>query len=299
MSDQTLKVIAGAPDQPVVIAGVEIQCYVLEDETRVLSQRGIFRGIGASRGGTRNDRGAQIPRFLASKTIYPFVSNELSVALNSPIEFQPPEGGRTAYGYPATLLADVCETILAARDAGVLHPRQLHIANQCELLMRGFARAGIVALVDEATGYQRIRAERALAAILEKWITNQVQAWTRTFPLDFYLEIARLKSWPKSYSIKRPSIVGHYTNDFVYARLAPGVLDELKKRTPRLPSGRLKNRYFQWFTPEHGHPKLKEHLAAVLALLRAAPNWNSFKRSINRAFPALNTDIELPLDYDE
>ena len=50
---------------------------------------------------------------------------------------------------------------------------------------------------------------------------------------------------------------------------------------------------------EFGHPKLREHLAAVLALLRAAPNWNRFKGSLNRVFPILNTDIELPLEYDE
>ena len=45
-----------------------------------------------------------------------------------------------------------------------------------------------------------------------------------------------------------------------------------------------------------GHPKLKEHLAAVAALMRAAPNWESFKRSLNRALPKLNETIELPLD---
>ena len=41
----------------------------------------------------------------------------------------------------------------------------------------------------------------------------------------------------------------------------------------------------QWFTSELGHPKLKEHLAAVTALMRAAPNWEAFKRSLVRAFP--------------
>ena len=143
---------------------------------------------------------------------------------------------------------------MAAREAGVLQPQQLRIASQCEVLMRGFARVGIVALVDETTGYQRIRAERALAAILEKFVAKELQPWTKTFPLDFYLEIARLKGWPMSYSIKRPSVVGHYTNDFVYARIAPGVLDELKRKTPRLPSGRLKNRYFQWFTQNSAIP---------------------------------------------
>lgn len=299
MSKQALRVIAGAPDRPLTIAGIEIQCYVLEDETRVFSQRAMLRVIGAGRGGAHTDRGAEIPRILASKSIFPFVSNELIAVLKSPIEFQPPEGGRTAYGYPAILLADVCETILAARDAGALSPRQFHIANQCEALIRGFARVGIIALVDEATGYQEIRAKRALAAILEKFIAKDLQSWTKTFNLEFYLEIARLRGWPSSYAIKRPSVVAKYTNNFVYGRIAPGLLKELRRKNPTISPGRRRAAHHQWFTPEHGHPKLKEHLAAVTALLRAAPNWTNFERSINRAFPIQNTDIDLPLDYNE
>ena len=294
MSEEPLKVIAGAPDSPLMIGETEIPCYVLEDETRVLVQRGIATGMGMSA-----MRGQRIGDFVASKSINPFISNELNSVIKNPIKFQPPTGGRIAYGYSATILVDICNAVLSARDAGALHSQQQHIAERCDLLVRALAKVGIIALVDEATGYQRIRAERALATILEKWITNDVQKWTRTFPIEFYLEIARLRGWPTSYSIKRPSIVGHYTDDFVYARLAPGVLEELKRKTPRLPSGRLKNRYFQWFTPEYGHPRLKEHLAAVVALMRAAPRWDSFKRSLNRAFPVQNTNLELPLDYDD
>ena len=49
--------------------------------------------------------------------------------------------------------------------------------------MRGLARVGIIALVDEATGFQRIREERALATILEKFIAKEIQPWAMTFPL--------------------------------------------------------------------------------------------------------------------
>ena len=91
-------------------------------------------------------------------------------------------------------------------------------------------------LVDEATGYQRIRTERALVTILEKFIAKELQPWTRTFPYEFYDQIFRLRGSPGPDGVKRPSIIGHYTNDFVYVRLAPGVLEELKRVTPRLPS---------------------------------------------------------------
>jgi hypothetical protein len=42
-------------------------------------------------------------------------------------------------------------------------PRRSNIADQCEALVRGFARVGIIALVDKATGYQKDRARDALA----------------------------------------------------------------------------------------------------------------------------------------
>lgn len=43
-----------------------------------------------------------------------------------------------------------------------------------EILVRGFARVSIIALVDEATGYQRDRAKNALAAILEAFIAKEL-----------------------------------------------------------------------------------------------------------------------------
>ena len=45
--------------------------------------------------------------------------------------------------------------------------RQLETAQQAEIIMRGLAHIGIIALVDEATGYQRDRASDALSKILE------------------------------------------------------------------------------------------------------------------------------------
>ena len=90
---------------------IEIQCYVLEDETRVLSLRGLQRGIGISTGGAQRRLSGLIQR-LASQGADLSV---LSANIQNPIEFQPPRGGRTAFGYEATILADICEAVLAAR----------------------------------------------------------------------------------------------------------------------------------------------------------------------------------------
>ena len=298
MSTEPLKVIAGTPDRPLVIGDIEIPCYVLEDETRVLTQSGIFVALKlARRGLVKAANGAQIPRFAASRAINPFISKELMKGLTSPIIFAGVGGSPHGYyGYPATILVDICNAVLQARQAQSLNFQQQGLAERCEILLRGFAHVGIIALVDEATGYQDIRAQRALAIILEKFIAKALQPWTKTFPYEFYLEIIRLKGWPNFYAIKRPSVIGHYTNDIVYGRIAPGLLEELHRKNPTLSTGGRKHRHHQWFTPELGHPLLKEHLAAVSALMRAAPNWNAFQRSLARAFPQMNSNLPLPLE---
>lgn len=95
----------------------------------------------------------------------------------NPIRFRAPTGGVVATGYDATILPNICDAVLAARDAGALRTDQLHIAKQCEILVRGLARVGIIALVDEATGYQRDRTKDALAKILEAFIDKELQPW--------------------------------------------------------------------------------------------------------------------------
>ena len=291
---EPLKVIAGAPDTPLVIGDIEIPCYVLEDETRVLSQRGVLGALGMSEvSGSRTIGAHRMVEFLSGNALKPHCDTDLVVRTRNRIEFIPVRGGRTAFGYPATLLVDFCNVILEARNAGSLQPNQLHIADRCELLIRGFATVGIIALVDEVTGYQRFREQRALAVILEKFIAKDLQPWTKTFPYEFYEEIFRLRGWDGPRGVKRPSVIGHYTNDLVYARLAPGVLDELKEKNPPTDSGRRKHRHFQWFTRDIGHPKLKEHLIGVIVLMKASPNWTVFKRHLARVYP--NPPEQIPM----
>ena len=51
------------------------------------------------------------------------------------------------------------------------------MAEKAALLLGAFAEVGIIALVDEATGYQYDRARDALARILEQFIAKELQPW--------------------------------------------------------------------------------------------------------------------------
>ena len=182
---KSLKVIAGTPDRPLVISDIEIPCYVLEDETRVITQSGMFAALGLSRRGlVTTENGAQLPRFAASKAINPLIPKDLVDGLSNPLLFT--GAGGNSYGFPATILPQICNVILAARRLGTLDRQQEALADRCEILLMGLATVGIIALVDEATGYQRSREEDALAKILAKYIAPELQPWTKTFPIEFY-----------------------------------------------------------------------------------------------------------------
>lgn len=276
------------------IGDMELPCAVLDDGTRLLSESAFTKSIGAPKGGhayaKRNAGGiAGLPIFLADQRLSPFIDLHLAAALSSPVEFIPKHGGRSAFGIKAELIPAICDVWLKARDADVLTKAQKRIAHRAELLTRGLAHVGIIALVDEATGYQDARARDALARILEAFVQKELRRWVSTFPADYYRELFRLRGWtfpslPKDQQ-KRPIMAGKITNDIVYARLAPGVRQELHRLTPRDEKGRLKHKLFQRLTEEVGHPKLREHLASLVALMKAADDWEAFERMLNRALP--------------
>src|ERR1700722_6836901 len=126
----------GSDDHPLKIGDIEIPCYVLEDETRVLSQRGVVvGGLGIQYGGGSRINGAdRLTSFLQGKGISPYVSSDLLALVGDPIKFRHSGGGGVAWGYPATILADLCDVVLAARKARVLQKQQEHIADRCEIL---------------------------------------------------------------------------------------------------------------------------------------------------------------------
>lgn len=290
----------GAPDRPLRIGTIEIPCYVLADGRRVLAQRGLQAGIGMSRSGGKPGA-RRLAQFLAGLGAKGLQVNDLLARINSPVRFIPPHGGNMADGYEATILPEICDVVLEARKkGGILLAQQEHIADACEVLVRAFAKVGIIALVDEATGYQDVRARDSLAKILEAFIAKELRKWVKTFPAEFYKEMFRLRKWAFSEaSVARPALVGHLTNDLVYRRLAPGVLDELRRLIPRDEKGRLKTHLHRRLTEDIGHPRLREHLAAVVALMKASTTWEQFMRAIDRALPVYGKTMALPLDYEE
>ena len=282
------------------IGAVEIPCAVLKDGRRVLSENGIANALGGRSGSAKRlkteaaSEGAHLPVFLASRSLLPYISSELLDGPLKPISYI--SGDSDINGYAAEALPEICNIWLQARQDGKLNPQQADRAQAAEIVMRGLAELGIVALVDEATGYQATRDHDALQAILDKYLQKEFAAWAKRFPDAFYREIFRLRGWSwNAMSVARPGVVGTYTNDIVYERLAPGILDELRSLNPTYDEGGRARKHHQYLTEDIGHPALAQHLHAVIGLMRASATWEQFKTMLDRAFPKKGTQLDLLL----
>jgi len=284
----------------VKIGDNELACAVLDDEenTRVFTQEGFLTAIGRA-GKAKGGEGATVdglPAFLRANNLKPFIPDDL-VESTKPIIFEPIKSGYKgkAFGYKATLLPKVCWVYHDASVAGKTSSSQAHIVTVCEIMLRALTNVAIDALIDEATGFQDMRARDALQKILAKYVSEEARPWALTFDTDFYKLIFSLNKWPfNPASVKRPSVIGHWTND-IYDRLAPGVREELHRVVKRDTKGRPAERLHQHIKLE-SYPELVAFLTAIKALMIASPDCKGFQRLLQRAYPKIGTNLEFPFE---
>lgn len=172
-------------------------------------------------------RGSKLKRYLEQKSLQPYIYKGKGIAHYSPIICH--DGNFEIHGYKRTILVDFCDGMLEARRNIHLSPRQKIIADQCEIILRSFAKTGIIILIDEATGYQKERGE-TLQEILRRYVSEELLKWQKTFHDEFYEQILRLWGWPFTpESIKKkPKFIPYLTIKLVYDNLPPGVLEKIR-----------------------------------------------------------------------
>ena len=283
------------------IADMEINCFVLDDGRRVISGRGMTAAIGMK------GRGQGIARITSLKVIKTFENNALMLAMQNPIQFLggSPRKGVPSDGFEASTLQDLCEALLQARDADLLKTEQeIRYAQFADILIRSFARVGIIALVDEATGFQGERPADALQQYLELLVSKELAAWVKKFPDEFYENIYKLKGWVwPGMKKNRYSVVGKYTRDLVFERLAPGLLPELESKSPKNAKGQRKSKLHQWLTQDIGDPMLAQHMHTLVMFQRLAiangHSWERFIKTVDQVLPKRGETLELPMDLLE
>lgn len=301
------KAQADAP-QPVVEQAVRsaelfigswmVPCHVLANDMRVISQRSLLELMGIR--GKSTLGGEKLISFLDHPSFRGDSVREIILAIKEPVKFLTITGF-LSFGYTGETVVDYCRAILKARQSGLFEGENFRqYAMQAEMLLSSVAKVGIVALIDEATGHQDVRARDDLQKHLEKYLKKEFAAWAKRFPDEFYMEIYRLKGWHwKGMALNRPQVVGTYTNDLIYSRLTPGILQELQALNPSNETGLRHHRHHQHLTPDIGHPALQQHLYGIVAMMRASTSWIPFLRLVDRAFPRIGDTYALALNDDE
>ncbi|MEQ1539782.1 MAG: P63C domain-containing protein [Sphingorhabdus sp.] len=266
----------------IAVGEADIGCAVLEDGTRLLTQSDMMRALGRARqakGRGFYDADVNLPAFLTAKNLKDYIPNDLYVT-SSQIEFFMPNGQK-AFGYRAELLPQVCEVYLAARDAGALVQSQIHVAKQADILVRSLAKVGIVALVDEATGYQRDRGHNALRLLLEKYIAEGLQKWIHTFPDSFFIELDRLYDNAPTTPRSRPQYYGRFINKYVYDPIEHGYVKAELDKMNITDEGKRKARFHQWLTDE-GRTILTRQIGKVEGIMEMCSDIEHFKTVARR-----------------
>lgn len=274
-------------DNPLQLGNLQLDCYVLNNGMRVFSGRGIQRVLGNT-----SQSGEWLKRFCSSEALYTvFGTGENSIANRAmnPVTFRRKNAGGSqtvTNAYEATFLIDLCSAILDARDSGLITDPV--IISNAEVIIRAVAKVGIIALVDEATGYDKVKnkAKDALRNFLDTFVKTEASRWVKTFPDTFFEDIYKLRGWNWTNIAQRPGVVGKMINDLVYERLGPSVLVQLQQINPTDEHGKRAKKHHQYLSQDVGIPALKEHLVSIHTLAKASRyNWTVFMQLLDEVHP--------------
>lgn len=271
---QTVK--AGAPDKFINIADIRVPCYVLDDNRRVITMTGMVDTLNISRGGSMRRGMSRLELFVSGKLIKPFISNDLYERVKNPIKFK--VNRIIAYGYSSDTLIDIAEAVIAADNADVLMSQQAPIAHQCRVITSSLTRIGLIALIDEATGYQKKRDSDELQRLLSAYILPEHRPWMKTIPEDFTNEIYRVYGWNRTADNRGPRYAGKLIRQLIYAQLPKPVLPALDEANPANKKYQRKRKHHQFLTPEQGLDHFRTLVITVMTLLRVSRNRSDFKR---------------------
>lgn len=279
------------------IDGAPLDCVVLEDGRRVISQASILSVLGRDPSSGRQSRYENRPPFLGANNLLPYFTLELTEMFDR-IDYRVEGTKGIKNGYNAEILPRVCNVYLAARSEGALSPSQQKAAEESERVVRALSLVGITALVDEATGYQDTRARNELQKLLEVYIAEDFRPWMKRFPEIFFKEMYRLHGWEfRPGNHHHPSYTGKFINQYIYEAMPAGVLDRLRELNPTTAAGGRSRKHHQHLTEDQGVRHLERQIQQTITLMRASDTKEEFKMLFDKVNPS-HTEHEGLIDWD-
>jgi len=280
------------------IGDKNLTCAVLEDGTRILSSSAIFKAFDRAKRGKHKEENTVegMPSFINANNLKPLIDKAFGAEANFSIKYIARDK-RILDGYNAEIVPIICDIYLQARQEHILLPNQLPIAQASEILVRSLSKIGIIALIDEATGYQLEREKDELQRLLSVYINSEFLSWAVRFPNEFYKEIYRLRGWEYKGKAKTP-YVGKITNWLAYYRLPEGILEELKRLNPILNEATKYRKHNLWqrLSKEQGVKHLDMLISTLTSMMRGCDTWEEFEKFFRKSFDvSLESTIDRPV----
>lgn len=262
----------------------ELPVYVLDDGRRVLTRTGALNFLTGGKGG------GNIESYLRIQALEPFLPKDLDEQFFS-ISI-PQVTNKTVQAMSASAFIDICRAYSRARDTGALSTEsQSAIAIRASMLLAAFAKTGIEAAIDEATGYQYERASDALRTKMRLFLEEEMRPWEKTFPDELWIQFGRLTRW-RGPIHQRPKYWGKLVMELVYEYLDPDVAEWLRTHAPQPRHGQ---NYHQWLSGQYGLRKLMEHIWMLIGLASACHDMAELRARMAEKFGREGVQLTLYL----
>lgn len=266
------------------ISEQDVPVYVLDDGRRVLTRTGALNFLTGGKGG------GNIESYLRIQALEPFLPQDIYDQFF--FITIPQVTNKTVQAMSASAFVDICRAYSRARDTGALTTEsQTAIAIRASMLLAAFAKTGIEAAIDEATGYQYERASDALRTRMQLFLEDEMRPWEKTFPDELWVQFGRLTRW-RGPIHQRPKYWGKLVMELVYGYLDKEVADWLKKNAPEPRRGQ---NYHQWMSAQYGLKKLIEHIWMLVGIASACQDMRELRERMAEKFGREGVQLTLYL----
>ncbi len=257
-------------------SSTEIPCYVLDDGRRVITRAAATAVLTDGKGGGNLEqylvveglKGFVPPGF--RDQMIDFEVREIAAAFNI----------RTR-GISAETFVEICQAYVAAFEADALTTdRQRVIAIKAAMFLAACAKVGLIAMIDEATGYQYARASDALEMKLRLFLAEEMRKWEKTFPDQLWEQFGRLTNWQGALH-SRPKYWGNLVMEFIYENLDPDVAEWLRQNAPKPQHGQ---NYHQWLSEQYGLKKLVEHIWKIIGIASTCDTIEQLRKQLQEIY---------------
>ncbi len=251
------------------IGEAELPVFVLDNGVRVISRTGATGLLTDKKGG------GNLESYLRVEALESYIPSDLP---GLSIEFELEEVvNKRVIGFSAETFIEICRAYVKALSDGALKTqRQSEIAVKASMFLASCAKVGLIALIDEATGYQYDRAVDALQVKLKAFLADEMREWEKTFPNELWIEFGRLTKWHGSVT-QRPKYWGHLVTELVYGYLDADVTKWLKENHPQPRHGR---NWHQWLSEQYGLQKLFQHFYILIGVAKTCHNMRELREKM-------------------